>query len=330
MNLLGLYSQKEVIVPIRNRKNASPTKEKFTGKERDSETGLDYFGARYYDSSIGRWLSADPLADKYPHASPYNYVLNNPMGFVDPDGKMVEECCDYIFQADGSYQEIKTPDNQNSRYFYQNEGSLAGFSIANVAAMVYVEMTQGSYNDKQVVAEIIRNRIVVSNEYAHENHGKPWYKGQMEYGKDVHAVLYAKGSTGESHFQAFDKEATYQKYIDAKNGKFSNASERNAFVESLSASIKAFNLKTNLADNATQYNSPRRSPNDLSKNAAYQVTYPDNYSSLSRSNMNIMAVRYADASNKGMSYNGYLNAFFNSNNSVNFRGKYSNEYDKKK
>jgi len=60
---------------------------KFTGKERDTETGLDYFGARYYDSKIGRWLSVDPLADKSPGVSPYAYSLNNPLNYVDPDGK---------------------------------------------------------------------------------------------------------------------------------------------------------------------------------------------------------------------------------------------------
>ena len=39
---------------------------KFTGKERDAETGYDYFGARYYISNLPIWLSVDPLADKYP------------------------------------------------------------------------------------------------------------------------------------------------------------------------------------------------------------------------------------------------------------------------
>jgi RHS repeat-associated protein len=59
---------------------------KFTGKERDTETGLDYFGARYYDQRIGRWISVDPLAEKYPAWSPYAYVLGNPLKFVDPNG----------------------------------------------------------------------------------------------------------------------------------------------------------------------------------------------------------------------------------------------------
>ena len=46
----------------------------FTSKELDAETGLYYFGARYYDSWSGRWMSVDPLSNKYPGWSPYNYV----------------------------------------------------------------------------------------------------------------------------------------------------------------------------------------------------------------------------------------------------------------
>jgi len=62
-----------------------------TGKERDSESGNDYFGARYYASSIGRWMSPDlPLADQEP-ADPqswnlYAYVRNNPLNSIDNDG----------------------------------------------------------------------------------------------------------------------------------------------------------------------------------------------------------------------------------------------------
>ena len=63
----------------------------FTGKERDSETGYSYFGARYYDSDLMTgWLSVDPMADKYPSLSPYAYCANNPVKLVDPDGEEVE------------------------------------------------------------------------------------------------------------------------------------------------------------------------------------------------------------------------------------------------
>ena len=60
----------------------------FIGKERDSETGFSYFGARYYDSDIlTGWLSVDPMADKYPGLSPYAYCAWNPVKLVDPDGE---------------------------------------------------------------------------------------------------------------------------------------------------------------------------------------------------------------------------------------------------
>jgi len=59
----------------------------FNGKELDSETGLYYYGARYYDPRVSLWLNVDPLAEKYPHVSPYTYTLNNPIKFIDPDGQ---------------------------------------------------------------------------------------------------------------------------------------------------------------------------------------------------------------------------------------------------
>ncbi len=67
----------------------SGTKEGFTGKERDAESGLDYFGARLYMAALGRWTSVDPLGWKHPEWSPYNYVLNNPLALLDPDGRQV-------------------------------------------------------------------------------------------------------------------------------------------------------------------------------------------------------------------------------------------------
>ncbi len=60
-----------------------------TQHERDGETGMDYRGARYYDSDIGRFLSIDPLAVKYPALSSYNYVACNPIIKIDPNGKEI-------------------------------------------------------------------------------------------------------------------------------------------------------------------------------------------------------------------------------------------------
>jgi RHS repeat-associated protein len=59
---------------------------KFTGKERDAESLYDYFGARYYDARIGRWLAVDPIANASPEISAYAYAHNNPLSFLDPNG----------------------------------------------------------------------------------------------------------------------------------------------------------------------------------------------------------------------------------------------------
>ena len=62
---------------------------KFNGKEEQTSGNLQYldYGARMYDSNIGRWLTQDPLAEKYYSQSPYNYCVNNPVMFVDPEGE---------------------------------------------------------------------------------------------------------------------------------------------------------------------------------------------------------------------------------------------------
>ena len=59
----------------------------FNAKELDEETGLYYYGARYLDPAGTRWLSADPMFEKYVGMSPYNYCAGNPVRLVDPDGK---------------------------------------------------------------------------------------------------------------------------------------------------------------------------------------------------------------------------------------------------
>ncbi len=91
---------------------------KFTGKERDQETGLDYFGARYYGSKIGRFTTVDPvytwrenLVDPQ-RWNRYAYARNNPLRYVDPDGRQtvpqpgtLDQIIAYFYQVVGlNYQ----------------------------------------------------------------------------------------------------------------------------------------------------------------------------------------------------------------------------------
>ncbi|MCP4457925.1 MAG: hypothetical protein GY816_07875 [Cytophagales bacterium] len=59
---------------------------RYVGKERDEETGLYYYGARYYAAWLARFVSVDPLKDDYPYYTSYQYAGNKPITFIDLDG----------------------------------------------------------------------------------------------------------------------------------------------------------------------------------------------------------------------------------------------------
>jgi RHS repeat-associated protein len=89
---------------------------RYTGKERDEESGLYYHGARYYISWLGRWTSPDPagLAD---NLNLYIYAANNPIRFIDPEGTQA-------FDPEQEYGEITTPKNQNIQYVTFHEADI--------------------------------------------------------------------------------------------------------------------------------------------------------------------------------------------------------------
>ncbi len=70
---------------------------KFTDKEWDDESDLYYFWHRFYDPEIGRFIQIDPMWDKYPSLTPYQYCpirdscwsANNPLRYIDPDGQRI-------------------------------------------------------------------------------------------------------------------------------------------------------------------------------------------------------------------------------------------------
>lgn len=84
-------------------RNVCFSRPRYTGKERDVESGLDYFGARYYSSSMGRWMSPDWSAHEEPvpyaklddpqSLNLYGYVGSNPLSKADPDGHEGDDPC---------------------------------------------------------------------------------------------------------------------------------------------------------------------------------------------------------------------------------------------
>ncbi len=90
MNVSGTLMETYRYLPYGERDAGNQTPHQYTGKERDNESGLDYFGARYYASSHGRWMSVDPAIQNLfdPQSlNRFTYVRGNPAKLVDPDGR---------------------------------------------------------------------------------------------------------------------------------------------------------------------------------------------------------------------------------------------------
>jgi len=160
---------------------------RYTGKERDIESGYDYFGARYYDSRVGRWLSMDPLSHRFPGFSPYEFSISNPVNYFDPDGRSTRK------QRDA---------------FYAGVGS----SIRQVAITVGVSATKANYVAAHAALETEFGTKVKGNSYF-------GIKGESDYGSQTFAT--SEYDENEQASSLIDKFRAYENEIDATLDYFS-------------------------------------------------------------------------------------------------------------
>jgi RHS repeat-associated protein len=132
-------------------------KYKFGGKELSSSdfsdgSGLETydFGARNYDQQIGRWWSVDPLASKYPSLSPYCFVANNPIRYIDPDGREI---------VDPQGRRAITYDKKGGMHFTK----YATADIRRVAGALSLT-TEGAAQLKRINSSDIKTKINVSSD----------------------------------------------------------------------------------------------------------------------------------------------------------------------
>jgi RHS repeat-associated protein len=166
---------------------------KFTGKERDAETGLDYFGERYFSSAQGRFTSPDALIGKLEWlADPqrwnhYAYVRNNPLRYVDPVGE--DLVIYYSYTSDLTDDERKYLKSHEKQIFAQILQKFAKAGVQNVS------LRDASTLTKAQTAEL--NRLAVQGQ-APEGVARLFFAGERAPGMKQDAPLSDLGGTDDS------------------------------------------------------------------------------------------------------------------------------------
>jgi RHS repeat-associated protein len=193
----------------------------FNGKENDNEVkGIGNqvdFGERIFDPRIGKWLSLDPLMNKYPFASPYQFSLNTPIQAKDPDGRLVifinglwgfgtgasgGGTKDYWSYSNGSGdwadEAMNKIGDHSARYY---DGSSGGFWMGNPQreALISQRIAQGYKVGKVDAAEIISNLKRDPN----------------DPNKIVESVKFVTNSMGAAYERGFS--AALKEYVDKYN-----------------------------------------------------------------------------------------------------------------
>jgi RHS repeat-associated protein len=173
---------------------------KFTGKEKDEETGLYYYEARYYDSSLGRFASIDPWSGDLldPQSlNKYSYVKNNPVKYVDPTGKEFE-----LF--------IRRAGFWNANNF--SLGAQFGHVIAKKNGVFYGFSNYNENTNREHNVQIFNQ-----NDFDKHYKGQTWEIIELKTSEKQDEKIFGhfsdlkkEGKTGEAKYSAFTNNCTHQ------------------------------------------------------------------------------------------------------------------------
>jgi len=192
----------------------------FSAKEKDAETGLSYFGSRYYSSDLSIWLSVDPMSDKYASLSPYVYCADNPVKLVDPNG---EEFGDFIFNGtiigtdgidDGLLYVVKNYENKNCddavEFILNHSGNTQDFAENSIAYENSI-LIESSAQNRQAMIDIVSKDNGLGGTADANNRE---YGGIIKDGKVIPLEPGAVGKLvlGKKNYLLFPGEATFHSH----------------------------------------------------------------------------------------------------------------------
>lgn len=189
----------------------------FSAKERDTETGLSYFGSRYYSSDLSVWLSVDPMSDKYPSLSPFTYCADNPVKLVDPEGDTIR----YETEKDRTF--IQSLLNQNSNNYSRQFVEI--YDVLDNSEHIYTfSRTKNDGKNEGYFENVDKNSSIIhysTNSYV-EHYGASEYRNVFE--ETYHAYQYnskkevVKSCFSEAEAWKFSSIAPGTVYVNQKLG----------------------------------------------------------------------------------------------------------------
>ena len=205
----------------------------FSAKEKDTETGLSYFGSRYYSSDLSIWLSVDPMAHKYPSLSPYVYCANNPIKLVDPNGEEIAP----IYDTHGNFLGTDDEGLKGKAIVMKKENFKQGMS--------HKDALSNNLGSKGLVDEYAKQNLLEHYSGLAE---RPDYDGYLT---KAEADAWWRGKSGQPLYVDQSKielpGITTQSFVDKENNSFYKN-----FLGSLSNTGKVYGtLKLTLKDAKT-------------------------------------------------------------------------------
>ncbi|MBX9744440.1 MAG: RHS repeat-associated core domain-containing protein, partial [Chlamydiales bacterium] len=210
---------------------------RFASKRVDPELGFIYFGKRYYDPLLGRWLTTDP-AGFLDSANPYQYVFNNPFRYRDPDGQFIiavpllaltwKVVALAAVTAYVAY-EIEHQHHRSNSAFARSFNSALHQVVQNIGGVSQYAMNQLAMGKKQIDARLPGNPDELLNDpnWEETTHPKAAENGHRTFENKAtgeklrydEATPGAPGHEGESHWHRHNPARTNKRdeYLDAND-----------------------------------------------------------------------------------------------------------------